>query len=461
MAERLAPVNWSFLAGFMGLSVLVGLLAGVDPKFAIAASLAVGFALVVFSDLTAGLALFTFFSFLELLGQSSVVSVGKLGGAVLALGWIAYLVNRDDARSDFLAVHPGMSLVMGLFLGWVALSALWAESTSNVTGAFGRYLLNLILFMIVFTAVRDKPQARLVIGGFLTGAAAAAIYGQFFSPATQTIYQGRVTGAGLDPNELASVLVAGMALSAGLSVGLRGKPGARLAILAVGVLCFFSALFTGSRGGLVAMACMLVAAMLFGGRWRGRAVVAGLLIASTSAFYIYALAPAEIRDHVLKSSEGEKRVPELRTTLWQIGGRMVRANPVTGVGADNFRVSSRHYLLEPGTVYNSEAIITTPNVTHNTYLQTATELGLVGLALFGSIIAFSFGTCLRGARNFAARGDISGEALARSVAIALVGVLAADFFISQQYNKQLWLLLGIGPAMLAISRRADSASDAR
>jgi hypothetical protein len=34
----------------------------------------------------------------------------------------------------------------------------------------------------------------------------------------------------------------------------------------------------------------------------------------------------------------------------------------------------------------------------------------------------------------------------------LVGLLAADFFGSRQYSKQLWLLLSLCPALLAISR---------
>jgi O-antigen ligase len=460
MAERFTPANWGLLAGFTGLSVVVGLLAGLDPKFAIAASIAVGFVLIVFADLTAGLAVFGFFSFLELLGQSQVVSVGKLGGLLLALGWIAFVATRQDAKSDFLAVHPGISMLMGVFLGWVALSSLWAENAALVPGSFIRYLLNVVLFMIVFTAVRSKRQTMMVMAGFLAGCGAAAIYGTFFATATQSIYAGRVTGAGLDPNELASVLVAGIALAAGLAANLKHQPGLRLLTMAAGTLCFFTALFTGSRGGLVALGFMLLAAIVFGGRWRGRATAAGIVIATLASFYIIALAPPELRDHVTGStSAGEKKVPEYRTTLWQIGGRMFRANPITGVGADNFRTSSRHYLLRPGAVYHSEVIIEEPNVAHNTYLQTADELGGVGIGLFLAIIAFSLGSCLKAARNFAARKDIGGEALARSIGIALIGVLAADFFISQMYNKQLWLLLGIGPAILAVSRRASPDSE--
>ena len=101
------------------------------------------------------------------------------------------MLTRQNAKSDFTAVYPGASLILGLFLGWVALSALWAESTGQVLGSFTRYLLNVILFMIVFTAVRTKRQAIIVISGFLAGAAAAAFYGQFISTETTSVYGGR------------------------------------------------------------------------------------------------------------------------------------------------------------------------------------------------------------------------------------------------------------------------------
>lgn len=457
MAARLVPVNWLFLAGFTGSSLAVGLLAGFDPRFAIAASLAIAFVLIVFADLTVGLAIFGFLSYLELISFGGILSVSKLSGTLLALAWIAFVLTHEDARSDFLAVYPGMSLVLGSFLGWVALSALWAESTEVVIGAFGRFLLNVILFLIVFSAVRDRRQANIVIGGFLAGAVAAGLYGLFFSTTEQQIgYAGRLSGTNLDPNQLASVLVAGTALAVGLAAALKGKPGLRLATISASGFCFLTTLLTGSRGGMIALAVMLVAAIFFAGPWRGRVAVMSALVAVVGVFYIAALAPSYVRERI-QSSQGEARQLEGRSTLWQIGERMVRANPVQGVGAGNFQVSSRHYLLQPGAVYRSDVILLTPQVAHNTYLEIAAELGIVGLLLFGSIAVFAVGSSLRAARNFGARGDPGSEALARSVAVALVGVLAADFFISQEINKQLWLLLGIGPAILAVSRRPDAA----
>jgi len=49
------------------------------------------------------------------------------------------------------------------------------------------------------------------------------------------------------------------------------------------------------------------------------------------------------------------------------------------------------------------------------------------------------------------------EALTRGLVVALAGILSASFFISAESNKVLWLLLAMGPALLAVARSAEQA----
>jgi O-antigen ligase len=454
MPAQLEAAEWTRLVGLVGLSMAVGLLAGVDPKLAIAAALGCGFMLLVFADLAAGLAAFGFLSFLELLQLGSEVSVAKLGGALLALSWLAVIFTRGEAKSDFMAVHPAMTMVLGLFLGWVALSVTWAENPGEALAALARYIPNALLFLIAFTAIRKRSQALLVVAALVAGAVTATAYGLLRPP---DVYGERITGTNLDPNELASVLVAGVALSGAVAANLRGRPGLRQAAFAAGAFCVLGTFLTTSRGGLIALGALLVAAILFSGRWRPRVIVAASVIALATFYYFAVIAPPEARERIQHTTQGETRLLEGRTTIWQVAERAVAANPVKGVGGGNFKTASRHYLLQPGAVARSDLIIDTPLVAHNTYLQILAELGIVGLALFGAIILFSLRSALVAAQNFAAIGDRSGEALARGLSIALVGALVADFFISQEYNKQLWLLLALGPTILSVSRREQSA----
>ncbi|MGA8927087.1 MAG: hypothetical protein WB462_12765, partial [Solirubrobacterales bacterium] len=51
------------------------------------------------------------------------------------------------------------------------------------------------------------------------------------------------------------------------------------------------------------------------------------------------------------------------------------------------------------------------------------------------------------------------QAVSLSIAVALIGNLAAMFFISGEYERGLWLLLGLGPAILAMAKTAAAAGD--
>ncbi len=132
---------------------------------------------------------------------------------------------------------------------------------------------------------------------------------------------------------------------------------------------------------------------------------------------------------------------------------MFHDKPVTGVGAGNFPVSSIHYLLEPGAINAYKYVVEAPAVTHNIYLQVLSELGLVGLSLFLTIIVLCLSCSIRAAITFRKREEVGSEALARGLFVALFGLLAALFFSSQLYSKQLYLLLATAVALLAISRR--------
>jgi exopolysaccharide production protein ExoQ len=178
--------------------------------------------------------------------------------------------------------------------------------------------------------------------------------------------------------------------------------------------------------------------------------VLALLVAVTAIGYFSVVAPAA--GHRLFEADGGSG----RTDIWKVGWRMVEAKPVTGVGAGNFPDASIHYVLvEPGAIQNDTYVVDDPHVAHNIYLGFLAELGIVGLCLFLLIAGGSLRAAALAARNFARSGDRELELMTRAVVVAILALLAADFFLSDQYSKQLWLLLAFGPALLAISLRAE------
>jgi O-antigen ligase len=175
------------------------------------------------------------------------------------------------------------------------------------------------------------------------------------------------------------------------------------------------------------------------------------VVAVAGAGYFNYVASSDIKTHVSSVGSGTGRLD-----LWHIGWRMVEQNPVQGVGAGNYPVSSVHYLLEPGAIERSDFFVGVPKVAHNTYLQLWAELGLVGLILYLLIVGFCLQSTLKAVREFREQDDVRMEIIARALFVALAGLLAADFFGSRLFAKEGWLLLALGPVLLGIARARES-----
>jgi O-antigen ligase len=435
-------------AALVLVAITVGVLAGIDPPLGVAAAMGLLFAMIVLADLTIGLCAFALLAFLEAIPDlgGPFLSFDKAAGAVLLLSWLATVTTRGDARSDFFGAHPAFSYVLGLFICWAALSTLWAEDGGEVAENVMRFTLNVFLFLIVYTAIRERKHARWAAGAFVASAALSAGYGFLSTP--QPGPEDRLAGFVGEPNQLAATLVAGLALAVALAAITRFRPLLRsLAVVSAG-FCAAGLLLTLSRGGLVALAMCIVVSIFMAGRWRGPAAAVALAVALATVVYFGVYAPTAARERVTTLEGGTGR-----TDIWTVGWRMFEANPVLGVGAGNFRTASVHYLLEPGALLRDDLILDNPKTAHNIYLQELSELGLVGGVLFLVIVGFSLRCALTAARRFEEQGDSEMEILARGVFVALAGILTAQFFASEIFSKQLWLLLGLSPALLGIARR--------
>ena len=75
--------------------------------------------------------------------------------------------------------------------------------------------------------------------------------------------------------------------------------------------------------------------------------------------------------------------------------------------------------------------------------------------MFLSIVATATRCALKAAQIFAGQRDPTMEILARALFVALVALLTNGFFSSGVYYKELWLLLALGPAVLALAKRVE------
>jgi O-antigen ligase len=442
-------------ATFVLIALAVGVVVGRNPLVGVGLALAIVFVLVVVWDLAFGVCAFLLLAFLDVVSRNADLSLTKAAGALLAATWVTTMATRGESRRSFVSAQPALVVVLVIFLAWSGLSAIWSEDPAAAFRSTVRFALNAMLVPIVFWAVRDRRHVLWIVAVFIVGAQLSVLWGMSHHQVTvgRPGQVGRLSGATVEANALATLLIVCMVFAGALVLALRRAPLAR-ALAAAAALAAMAAFFaTFSRAGIVALAAVILAGIVYGGRWRSGFVALALVVAVVGFVYVNEATSGAAGRLSSENSSG-------RVDIWNVGLRMVKANPVGGVGSGNFTTAEPHYLLAPGSIERPELIIDTPLVAHNIYLHVLAEMGFVGLSLFLAVLALSVGSAIRAVSMFRRRREHLLEVLGRALVIALAGVLAADFFASEQYSKQLWLLLAMGPALLAIARRAPDRVEA-
>jgi O-antigen ligase len=442
LSERLAARNFRVIGFAFLIALCVGVAAGIQPRLGVAAALGVTFAAVVIADVTVGLFLFTILSFLEVVNAGSgAVSFIKVAGLILFLSWFAAQATRSRRETrSLLASSPGIGFAVVGFVSWSALSVAWADSSGTAIGSTSRFVLDALLFPIVFGAIRRREHFQWIVAAFVIGAVMSAVIGLLQSGGA------RLAGGIGDPDGEAALLAAALMLDVGLIATLPRDSAAKTLAVIGALIMGLGLLDTGSRGGFVALAAVLVAAVVLGGRWRGRAAALVVIVAIVTPVYLFVLAPSAAVQHLSSSSSSG------RTDLWKVGLKMFEANPIAGVGSGNFTVASIHYVQQAGDITRADLIVDVPHAAHNTYLEIIDELGIPGFLMFMTIVIGSISAALRAARIYERRGDKRFELMSRGVALAVIALLTADFFITNEYEHLLWLLLALPPALLAVAR---------
>lgn len=445
----------------LGLALVVGaaagLLAGAAPPLAIAGAAAIAFLALTVVDFPFALLVFVLLTVLNL-GADAPLSPTKGAGLALVAAWVVWLLTRRaPARPGTVALSPALHLLLASFLGWAAISFLWAHDLAAASDSLNRFLQNAAVFGLVAMAVAQQSRAWIwIAAAFVAGVCMTAALGLAFSYESASINEApRLAGTAQEPNELAAILVAALVLAAALALSARTVLG-RLASASAAAFCLPCLALTASRGGAVALAAALVAVVVLAGRRRlliGSVVtiVVGVLVVG-----FVALAPPGVQARFSDESGTG------REELWTVAGRMIADNPMLGVGTGNFRSRSIDYLVAPGVIAKDEFIVSTPYVPHNVYLEVLSETGVVGLVLFMGLLAACLSAFVRAGLDFEAAGRPRTGVLARAFAVATVGLLAADLFASELYSKNLWLLLALAPAVrLAGHHALASAADRR
>jgi O-antigen ligase len=240
-----------------------------------------------------------------------------------------------------------------------------------------------------------------------------------------------------DANDFATFAITAMPF--GLHGLLTGRTALARGFAAAGLLFLTLAfLRTGSRGGFVALIVMggylLVRYTAVRVQWRLAAAGAVVVIALGAA-------TAEYWDRmgtILSDTDYNRTDESGRLQIWQRGIGYMASYPVFGVGPGNFGFAE-------GTISElaqrqQYGVGVRWNAPHNSFVQVAAELGVVGLVLFVAMFVTAF-KALRvvGWRRRTSRGEPA--LISRTLAASLLGFAAGAFFLTLAYAEMLYTLL--------------------
>jgi O-antigen ligase len=280
---------------------------------------------------------------------------------------IAGLVGAKDRRTP-----SRLAVVTLAFAALVGLHTLLASPGYTPAGLYHPLLL--ALAFIAFRRFDESTERRAAIAA-LTGGAVLALWGLM-----QVGPQGIARAQAFFETPATYAAVINLLLVPLLALVLVQRRGSM--VLALGVLLTAAAFAGASRGGLLALAAGIGAAMLFAHRaelLQGRRVLG--LIGLVAAGWVLAsglrLLPAtnEPRE-ALRSAQAQAESSLSRLELYGVSWRAWQDSPLVGTGYLTFRYAlERDRSRVPSYGEAAETWFT-----HNDYLQTLQELGPLGLA---------------------------------------------------------------------------------
>jgi O-antigen ligase len=243
----------------------------------------------------------------------------------------------------------------------------------------------------------------------------------------------RPGGIEQDPNYEALTLVMGIPLAIWLIRHELGKWWRREAVVSL-VLMTFATLLTQSRGGLIALGVLGIAAVFYS---RRKILTLTVLAAATAILVLLAPAGLNSRFQSIRisgmPSNGDESATRTRVELVVAGMNMIRSHPFLGIGLDNFKSVSNEYNPALAAVADAD------HIAHNTYIQIAAEGGLPTLAIFLALLVLAVVNCRAVRRS----SDTMLADLAIAMQLSLLAFVIGAGTVTAEYVVTFWLIIFI------------------
>jgi O-antigen ligase len=318
------------------------------------------------------------------------------------------------------------------------------------------YTANVFFFVLVVSQVNSLQRLKSFLWVICLSTMVYSVFGGLLQAGSFGGGRFELLGGVFDPNDTAYVLLSLFPLCLYF---VQFDAGLVKRLVAIAAICgaIATILLTGSRGGIVAFGVVLL--MLFLTRTTGIGVGRKLLlmVALASSWFLMKdkidveryLTLSNLSSDYNVTSEGG------RTRLWGEAIDLSLAHPLTGVGVHCFATAADQARRLAGEPYLRWHAV------HNSYLQVAAEVGLIGLAVYLLIYLRSLRTFIRLSRSRPQSPDaLEIAALSGLMLLGFTGLMISGFFLSQGYSIFSTLYFALAASLARIQSAPSAAAEA-
>jgi len=326
--------------------------------------------------------------------------------------------------------------IWALFV-WATVSALWAADSGTWVNSMFQFMLGLVYFAITALLIDSHKGVHQFLRAYWIG----GLFGSAVGVAGLVV-GGRSAGFNDDPNFF-GLLGASMIP---LTVYYRRHattPRAKALYTFALIMVLGGAAGAGSRSGLIGAAIAIVGTLvtrpgLSTGR-RSRVAVGAVVLGALAFAGGFVANPSNLDRGF--ADRGAGRLDFLTVSL-----PLIKEQPIIGHGFGQLRLLIPPQLrLTPGSQQLDE--LREDVSSHNTYIDTTGDLGVIGLFLFGSVVAVAIIGLVR-------PRWLQLKELSTTVMVMFLPVMTGAFFLPLLNNKLAWGVIGLSAAMQVPSWRS-------
>jgi O-antigen ligase len=312
------------------------------------------------------------------------------------------------------------------------------------------FIKTVTIFILIIGVVNTRERLWAIVKlTVLCGTCLAAFAIKSYATGNFTMKGDRIEGlvGGMfgNPNDLAAAL--NMLIPLAVALALTGSRRVRLLYAACALILFCGVMVTFSRAGFITLAAVSGVMLWKFGRGRRSSLSLATLVAFVLLFSVFSGAYRSRLMTIFDPNSDASGSAQQRADLLERGLDLSLRHPIVGLGMGNFHIYSIR-----------------EKVAHNGYVETAAELGMIGLLAYLIIILAP----LRGLAKIerervkpGARADLDAKYLSIGLQAAIIAYMTNSFFLSIQYLWYLYYAAGFAVALRLIyaAEKAARASE--